>query len=233
MTPLPITHAGTIDPHGTARAIDHQLPQNDTMVLFDRQLRPDVDTATMSRFGDDRWHLNEAIFEAAAAASSLNFTAIPAPLRNTAKHYVWHLINTDCPMALNRASVGRYSLRTIASSWASLKDFFDWLHRREIRDLGQVSRKILDDYLTDLSRTDASLRYKHKRINEVRRLWSYRVVLPEQMTLPAPFPWGDDRGYEMFGKTVPAAENTTPRIAEKTMHSLLEWAMRFIEDFFF
>ncbi|WP_406238428.1 hypothetical protein [Nocardia sp. NBC_01009] len=98
------TNAARENLWSAAGGTDSQLPQDDTLVLLNRELRPGTDPARLSRFGDDRWHLNEAIFEAAAQATSLPFASIPVTLRLIAKHYVWQLINTDCPVPLNRAS---------------------------------------------------------------------------------------------------------------------------------
>ncbi|NKY29915.1 hypothetical protein [Nocardia gamkensis] len=214
----------------TVSAAD-RWPRNETLVLLDRELLPGTDPARLSRFGDDRWHLNEAIFEAGADATSLNFAAIPIPMQLTAKHYVWQLINTECPAWMRWMRVSRPSILSIDSSWASLKEFLVWLHRHDVTELQDVTAELLDDYLIDLSARDMSPLAKHKRIREVRRLWSYRDALPEQMRLPPLPPWGGDRSHELLGKIAQSRANLTPRIAEKTMQPLLAWSLRFVEDF--
>ncbi|MET8428808.1 hypothetical protein [Nocardia sp. NPDC004860] len=208
-----------------------EIPTEDTPVLVDRELVPGTDPTTLSRFGDDRWHLNAAIFEASAEANSWNFALIPEPLRLTAKHFVWQLINTDCPIPINRAKISRCSIRTITAYQNCLREFTIWLHRHGVTELRQVTADLLDDYLADLSAADIPLARKHDRVTLVRRLWSYRDTLPEDMRLPAPIPWDGDRGYELLGKRIPARDNATPRIAENTMQSLLAWSLRFVEDF--
>ncbi|ATL69437.1 hypothetical protein [Nocardia terpenica] len=214
----------------TDPAIENPLPHNDTLVLFDRELVPGTDPAALSRFGEDRWHLNEAVFEADAQAISINFAMVPAPLRLTMKHLIWQMINTDCPVPMNRATVSRYSIRTIKTAWSRLLAFTIWLHEHHITELRQVTAELLDDYLIEIAGADMPVRWKFRQITDIRRLWSYRSTVPEAMRLPPPMPWGGDRAAELFGKSVSDRHNLTPRITENTMQSLLLWSLRFVED---
>jgi len=210
-----------------------EWPGPDTVVLLHRELVPEVALGKLSRFAHDRWHLNEAIFEEDAKSGSLNFAAIPAPLRLTAKHYYWQQINADSPGGIRRTRMGsRSSIRSILGGWAAFKDVILWLHDHGITALAQVDAAVLDDYLIDLDDDEAmSLERKYRRAAEVRRLWSYRALLPEQMRLPVMPPWGGDATRELFGRTRSSRENLTYRIGEATMQPLLSWALRFIEDF--
>lgn len=208
-----------------------RLPDDDTPVLLNRELVAGSDPAALSRFGDHRWHLNAAIHEADASAISLQFADIPAPLRLTAKHYVWQVINTDCPVAIHRSKVSRYSIASVRKAAGGVAVFLRWLHRRHVTELSQVTADLLDDYLTEIARTAPSLRQRYSRVTEVRRLWAYRSTLPEPMRLPEPFPWGPDGAQELFGKAIDGRENHTRRIAENTMQALLAWSLRFVEDF--
>lgn len=226
-----MTHAAPVGPHAHAATADGYWPGNDTIVLADRELVDGTDPATLSRFGDDHWRLDDAVFESSAKAISVNFAVVPVVFRLTAKHYVWQLINADCPRQTRRVRVTRYSIQTVAKSLTGLTEFLVWLERRSVTELSQVTSELLDDYLITVSIADYSDRVKYKRLAEVRRLWSYRSVLPEPMRLPAPPPWGGDSAHELLGRAVPDRENRTPRIAEKTMQSLLAWSLRFVEDF--
>jgi integrase len=204
-------------------------PGPQTIVLLNRELVPGADTSKLSRFGQDRWHLNEAIFEEDVKPTSISFAAIPAPLRLMAKHYIWQQINADAPPAIRR---GRSSIRTIHISWGYFKSIVLWLHGRGITALTQVTAELLDEYLADLAGDDSlDLDLKFRRANEVRRLWSYRVLLPEEMQLPPVPPWNGDTASELFGRYRTERENLTRRISEATMQSLLAWAIRFVEEF--
>lgn len=206
------------------------LPLDQTLVLLNRELVAGVDPAKQSRFVDNRWHLNAAIHEANAPASSLNFNRIPGPLRPTAKHYVWQLINTDCPAPQHRTKVSRVSISTIRTSWRYLVTFMVWLHRHQITELQQVTPDLLEKYLDEVSATGIPLRIKYGHVTNVRRIWSYRSVLPEPMRLPEPIPWGADNAQEILGKAVSDRVNLTRRISEQTMQALLAWSLRLVED---
>jgi hypothetical protein len=174
-------------------------PDPQTIVLLNRELVPGADSGKLSRFGHDRWHLNEAIFEQDVKPTSISFAAIPAPLRLMAKHYIWQQINADPPPSSTRR--GRSSIRSIHVSWGYFKSFALWLHGRGITALTQVTTELLDQYLADLAGDDSlDLGLKFRRANEVRRLWSYRMLLPEQMRLPPVPPWNGDTAGELFGR---------------------------------
>jgi len=206
-------------------------PHDDTPVLLERELVPGVDISTLSRFGDDRWRLNEGFFEQHAPARSLNFTSIPVALRPAAKHYYWQLINHDYPASFRRAETERAALLSVCNSWAGFKDFAIWLDRRQIDAFGQVDADTLDEYLSYLGAQDVTVDSKYRRVTEVRRLWCYRSILAPSMRLPEAPPWNDDAAHELLGKYAHRRGNRTARIAEGTMQPLLHWALRFVEDF--
>ena len=70
-------------------------PDDDTPVLVNRELRPGIDPATISRFGDNRWHLSPAVHEDHYRSFSSNFQLVPAAFRRLAKVYVWMELNHD------------------------------------------------------------------------------------------------------------------------------------------
>ena len=202
-----------------------------TPVLLHRELVPGTDVNALCRFGQDRWHVNEGIFEEDAAAYSFNFAAIPEPLRGFAKLYFWQVINRDSPTPLRRTATERPSLRTVANMWVPFKAFMDWLHIRGITAINQVTAELLDGYLIDVGKCDIALGLKYRRIVEIRRLWSYRLLLPDDMRLPTMPPWGGDSARMLLGAVRAKRQNLTPRIAEDTMRALLWWSLRFVEDF--
>jgi integrase len=216
---------------GTNTPGDAESLTDATPVLLHRQLVPGTDKSALSRFGENRWHVNEGIFDADALAYSFCFTAIPAPFRQLAKHYLWQVINHDAPSSMRRAAVERPSLRTIANMWTPLTLFLKWLHTHGITEMQQVTAELLDDYLIEVGAEDITLERKHRRITEVRRLWIYRSLLPEPMRLREMPPWDGDAARELLGNVKARGENLTPRIGEDTMDTLLWWSLRFVEDF--
>jgi hypothetical protein len=89
----------------------------------------------------------------------------------------------------------------------------------------------LDVYLADLLVAPAGTRVRAGRINEVRRLWSYRELLPPAGRPPPTPPWQGDDAAAILGRRRHGLENRTPRIHPDTMDRLLCWALRFVEMF--
>lgn len=207
-----------------------QWPSPDTMVLLRRDLRPGTDLSRMSRFADDRWDMDPAIFEDHAKARSLNFAPIPQPLRREAKYYIWQLLNHTEPVTIRRANGGRPSILSVVQTFSPFKAFLSWLDSQAVTAFARVTHHMLDDYLADLAEQELSVGRKYDRVVEVRRLWAFRDVLPERLRLPSSPPWGGEDSRELFGSVHGGRENRTPRIQERTMQQLLRWAIRFIED---
>ncbi|MFJ3932656.1 hypothetical protein [Streptomyces sp. NPDC090029] len=208
-----------------------EWPGPDTLVLLRRELRPGTDREALSRFADDRWDLTPAIFEDHTKAVSLNFTPIPAPLRQEVKYYVWQLLNLSETRSIRHARGERLAPLSVACLFANLKAFVRWLHQHQVTEFTQITEQSLDRYLTDLKDLRIGLERKYRRVGEVRRLWAHREVLPARMRLPSPPPWNGEDPRDLFEQARQDLENRTPRIGERTMQTLLLWAMRFIDDF--
>ncbi len=208
-------------------------PTPDTPVLVNRDLRPGTDVSRLSRFQDEHWDLNAAVFEDHYHSVALNFALIPARHRQATKFYVWQLLNhPECRDARGRR--GRQSaVVTIANGFTTgLQFVLRWLDKQGVTSFDQVTNDLLDDYLDSLEEEDIPLRSRYRRLTEVRRLWAYRDVLPEAMRLPDAPPWaGEDTQDLLAGKRSRSMDNRTRRIGEPTMQMLLSWAIRFIEDF--
>ena len=207
-----------------------EWPSPDTVVLLRRALRPGTDAAGLSRFSDDRWRLDSAVFEDHVKARSLNFALVPRCLQLEAKHYLWQLLNHEEPRAMPRAAAARPAVSTILASFPHFKAFATWLAGRRGTSFGQVTLELLDDYVRAIADEGPDLEASYRRLAEVRRLWAYRAVLPPGMKLPAPPPWGGEDSRDLLGRIRDDADNRTPRIGERTMQLLLLWAIRFTED---
>ncbi|MER5889677.1 hypothetical protein ABT160_38120 [Streptomyces sp. NPDC001941] len=198
---------------------------------MNRDLRPDADLGGLSRFCDDRWDVDPAIFEDHLSGKSMNLALVPAPLRQHAKHYFWQLLNHASPGTMRRANGDRPAIATIVSAFSPFKAFLVWLHRRGVVSFAEITPQLLDAYLIDLGEQTVSMDRKYQRLSEVRRLWSVREILPARMQMPAIPPWGGEDSRDLLGQIRADRDNRTPRIGERTMQHLLIWAVRFIEDF--
>ncbi|WP_280471417.1 hypothetical protein [Nocardia cyriacigeorgica] len=216
--------------HASIPGTDTDVPQPNTRVLESRPLRPGTGSDRLSLLAADRWDLDPAIFEDHFSGHSLNFAAIPSPLRQEVKIYFWHLLNHTGAARL-RGGNSRPSVRTVMTALGLLRPFLTWMHERGHSSFGRVTNPMLDDYLAALAQEPIRLQMKYQRLMEVKRLWAYRTVLPECLRLPPAPPWGGEESFEIFGRAVNYLENRTPRIAETTMQHLLCWAIRFVDDF--
>jgi integrase len=231
MTDNPAAGAGSTAPSPRRRPARPAVPGPDTLVLRNRPLRPDTDPAALSRFGDDRWVLTPAIFEDHAKATSVNFAPLPACFQPTAKRYVFAQLDHPDPPGLPGGSCGRLAVHTIATNVKHLAAFLLWLHGRRIARLDQVTGEDLDAYLRDVLAAGRGVGLMADRVNEVRRLWAHRALLPAGDRLPDAPPWQGTDTAALVGRRVAAPENRTPRIQPATMNRLLAWALRFVEVF--
>ncbi|MFB7229629.1 hypothetical protein ACFCY9_18070 [Streptomyces fimicarius] len=208
-----------------------EWPAPTTLVLLRREVRPGTDLGGLSRFADDRWHLTPAIFEDHTKAVSLNFAPVPAAWRLEVKHYVWQLLNLPETRSMRHARGERLAPLSIANLFPNLKAFVRWLNRHGLTSFAQVTTAHLDRYLADLQDAHIGLDRKYRRVGEVRRLWSHCEVFPTCLRLPAAPPWNGEDPRDLFQQVRQDLENRTPRIFERTMQTLLLWALRFVEDF--
>ena len=224
---MPRSHASL----SVAPADVEQQPGPATPVLANRPLRPGTDPAGLSRFADGRWWLTPAIFEDHETGKSLNLAGVPEPFQQAAKHYVWQQLNHPTPPVLRGQVRPRLGVRTIAHNFQALAAFLHWLAACGIDRLCNVTARDLDAYLADLLVAPTTTPVRAGRINEVRRLWSYRELLPPADRLPAAPPWQGDDCAAILGRRRHGLENRMPRIHPDTMDRLLCWALRFVEVF--
>lgn len=208
-------------------------PEPDALVLANRDLRPGTDLSTLSRFRDECWDLNPAIFEDHYRSTTLNFTLVPHRLRPAAKFYLWQLLNHEDSRDARGRTGRRTAVSTIHFAFVSrLRFVLDLLDGQGIMEFSQVTNAMLDDYLDALEDEEVPLDSRYRRLTEVRRLWVYRDTLPASLRLPDAPPWaGEDTQDLMTGSRRSSRDNRTRRIAEPTMQMLLRWAIRFVEDF--
>jgi hypothetical protein len=161
---------------------------------------------------------------------SLNFSNCPALYRDTAKTYVWCLLNHDSPAAMRHGQLGRLAVMTLSRIGHRLFPFFEFLARRQVSRLADVTAEHFDAYLAVVLESEVSQTKKEGLLQEVRRLWTYRELLPSEDALRDNPPWDGDDSADLVGKRQPG-ENVTPRIGEDVMRTLLLWSLRYVEDF--
>jgi integrase len=212
----------------TAERTSKPLPG--TPVLVNRPLRSGVDLAHASCYEDDRWDLSPAVFEEHMSACSLNFSNCSAQYRDTAKTFVWCLLNYDRSVPMRRGQLGRLAVVTLSRMGYRLFPFFDFLARRRVRRLADVTAEDYDAYLAAVLESEVSQKKKECLLGEVRRLWTYREILPAGDALRDNPPWDGDESADLVGRRQ-HGENATPRIGEDVMRTLLLWSLRYVEDF--
>jgi integrase len=207
------------------------LPGPRTPVLTNRDLRPDARHAELSVFSDPRWDLTPGVFEDHVLGVCIDFARIREGWRQDMKTYFWLLVNLpDPPTRMRRSRATRLCLRSIPLLPPLLNRLLAWCDSRVLASLGHLDTAALDLFLSHLRGLECSTDVKSRVLTEVRRLWSYRELLPERLRLPDPLPWGDDDVRDLVGPTRTALENRTPRIHDTTLVPLLAWAVRFVCD---
>ncbi|WP_315068009.1 hypothetical protein [uncultured Microbacterium sp.] len=201
------------------------------LVLENRPIRADVDHASLSRFADNTWDLTPAVFEEHSTKVSINFLTFEARWRDAIKSYLWSLINDDEVRAVPGAiPEARPSVRSISLIKSSLTRLFSKLDSLGVTDLQQLDAQRLEDLAIDLGST-STFAQGRKVLTEVRRLWSYRSVVPRPLKMLPGVPWNGDRATDLLPAPPMRAENKTARIADSTLLPLMAWSIRFVEDF--
>lgn len=188
-------------------------PQPDTLVLRNRDLRPDTDLAKLSRFSDDLWDLNAAIFEEHYRATSLNFTLIPEPLRLATKHYCWQLLNHKRLWVPRGAKSTRITVTTIHLLFVNeLQFIIDWFVKQGIIAFCQVTNELLDAFVDAIVDEEDPLTGTSRTLTEIRRLWGHREILPPHDAAAAGAALGGrgHRGNPRGGRNGRPAARTAP-----------------------
>jgi len=208
-------------------------PGPETIVLAGRPVRPGIPSSGLSRFEDDRWDLSPAIFEENSQSASLNHALVTHRFRPFVKLYCWLELSYDGEVTILRGSgiSGRVSVRTLLHLHRNIRAFLEWAGQRQVTTLGQITPNDLDDYLAAVRKADIPDGYKSDLLHAVRRIWSFRSVLPPEWRLPPEPCWKGRDTRILLGRSERPAENATRRIGEQAMTTLLAWAIRFVEDF--
>jgi integrase len=214
----------------TATPLD--LPGPQSVVLVNRPLRPGTDLDRLSRFADPRWDLTPGQFEEHLPAMSIGFDGCPRRFELAARTYLWVLINSDPPQGPRPGEhAARISLRSIMGISRFVWRFLDFCDQRGLATVSAATDADLDAYLAGLRGAAVDLPVRESALCEVRRLWTWRDQLPAELRLPETPPWGGEDTQTLVGPRGAHLENLTPRLPEDTVDALLNWAIRFVDDF--
>jgi integrase len=214
----------------TAAAAAATGPAPHTLVLANRQLRPDAQPSLLSVFADDRWDLTAGVFEDHVLGVSVSFEFAPPRWRQDMKRYFWLLVNDPQPPGVRRAPTGRLALRSIPLLAPKLGRLLAWCDARGIDRFGQLDTAALDLLLAHVRDLEASAGVKAGILTELHRLWVFRHLLPPRLRLPEPLPWGGEDTRDLLGAQPTQLVNRTPRIGQPVLGPLLTWAIRFVTD---
>lgn len=196
----------------------------DESILRGRRLR---DGAVLtSCFADDEWDLSPAGFAPNISPSALriNWTKIGAPaLRLAMKEYLWARLNE--PVGRDRP----YKITTAATTaeYALIfTRYFEDIHG--VTRLGAITRSEYDAFMRWLG-TQAWADNRKLGIAYLgRALHRYERRLSDPLTIT---PARGRRLAAALGITRADKENATPRIPEAVMGPLLQWSLRYVDEF--
>ncbi len=211
-----------------ATASASTIRANDEVVLASMKLKEGTDRAALSRFGEDVWDLDPAIFHVTARNTfrTIDFRGIACPVeRLTAKEYIYAWLNELLPDRATR-------LRPLGAraALADLRQFMTFVRERQGRfDGALIDQDLLDAWLA-LQKSRSVL---PSRVGECLR----PIV---QLHRLAPFltygglgfvPWNGRPIFTIAGRGGRPHENVTPRIPEPVINGLLRWSLRYVDLF--
>lgn len=200
----------------------------DDVVLASMALKKGTDREGLSRFGEDVWDLDPAIFHITArnAFRTIDFRGIACPVeRLTAKEYIYAWLNELLP---DRA--GRLRPLSTRAALATLCRFMAFVRERLGRfDAGAIDQNLLDAYLAH---------QKARNVLPSRVAACLRPIV--QLHRLAPFlthgelrfvPWHGRAIFTVAGCDGRPYENVTPRIPEPVIGALVRWSLKYIDVF--
>ncbi|HLP68644.1 MAG TPA: hypothetical protein VK181_14105 [Rhizobium sp.] len=198
------------------------------IVLASMKLKEGTDREALSRFGDDVWKLDPAIFQEMArhAFRTIDFTTIVCPVEKlTAKEYIYAWLNERLPDRSQRLRPLR-----ARSALGTLLQFMTFVREREGRfDPALIDQDLLDAYLTfQKSRSVAPSRVAEclrapLQLHRLARFLTYGGL--------SFVPWNGAPPYRVAGCGGRPHENRTPRIPEPVIAELLRWSLRYVDLF--
>ena len=200
----------------------------DDTVLVSMPLKDGADRNRLSRFGEDVWDMDPAIFHMTArnAFRAIDFGCIASPIeRLTAKEYIFAWLNERLPdgAARLRPLSTRAALATLRRFMAFVRDQLGTF------DAAAIDQGLLDAYLAlqkDRMVLPSRVASCLKPAAELRRLAPFLTC--GGLTF---VPWNGRSIFSVAGCRGRTYENVTPRIPEPVIGALLHWSLKYIDVF--
>lgn len=196
-------------------------------VLATATLRPGFERSSLSRYGDDRWDLNPAVFRENVRSSdaTVDFSVVDDPQIDEAlRDYLYVRLNIDLPGYRMRATP--VNVRRLFRSARSFFDFVKAAHG--VFDLCRVDQTLLDDFSRFLRRGRRPI-IVMQLLGIVFDLYLFRNHLTvAKLTFE---PWHGRKPAQVAGYRFRTEENRTPRIPEAIIKPLLAWSLKYVTVF--
>lgn len=196
-------------------------------VLATAALRPGFDRSALSRYGDDRWDLNPAVFRENVRSSdaTVDFSVVDDPkIAEALRDYLYVRLNTDLPAQKLRATP--VNVRRL---FRSARSFFDFVKAAYgVFDPRRVDQVLLDDFARSLRRGRRPI-IVMQLLGIVFDLYAFRNHL--SVAKLAFEPWHGRKSAEVAGYRFRVEENRTPRIPEAIIKPLLAWSLKYVTVF--
>lgn len=196
-------------------------------VLATAALRPGFDRSALSRYNDDRWDLNPAVFRENARSSdaTVDFGVIDDPkIAEALRDYLYVRLNIDLPGYKMRATP--VNVRRL---FRAARSFFDFVKAAYgVFDLRRVDQALIDDFARFLRRGRRPV-IVMQLLGIVFDLYIFRNHLTvAKLSFE---PWDGRKPAEVAGYRFRAEENRTPRIPEAVIKPLLALSLKYVTVF--
>jgi integrase len=211
-------------------------PAPNAVVLPAHRVRPGTPASALPRLRDNIWQLS--YLDHLDTASSLTFSwwDVPGALRASLKRLAYAVLNLPAPAVLlerkatsTRPTLSASSVLKMLRAW---RDFARWLDERQVHQLQDVDRTLLEEYGQLVTTQARAVRQNRRELYELTRAWAYApFLLPcDQLVMP---PWEDEGSAisDFFNtEDLDDGECESAVIHPATMSPLLVWALRLVTD---
>ncbi|MFD4659677.1 integrase [Kitasatospora sp. NPDC058444] len=190
----------------------------------------------LSIYADDDWSLAPMIANPGAARVRIDWSPVPAALREEMRLAAWMMINTELPAGVLvghpawHSRLGPHGIYDTVRRWHR---FAHWLTEQGIPSLAGCTADSFTAYAAHhANRPGATRGDATKELVALTRLWAFDAASAAPAG-PAMPPW-QRYGVDDYLPAVPAVgrgENSREPLAEGTIGPLLIWALRMVDDF--
>ncbi|MGW4735672.1 integrase [Streptomyces shenzhenensis] len=207
-------------------------PPDHVTVLRNRPVRLGTDTAGLSRFADDIWHIRPAHPDPHTKVSNISFLPFPEPLRRQFRAVLLAALDHPQPVEPNgrQRAASLVGIGSFPVLITDLQLFARWMSEHSLARIADVTEQDLAEYLSHVLRLAKSPARKADAVCAVRTLWLFRDLVPEPCRLNTEYPWQGLTANALVGTRATSGENRRPRIQDETMEPLLAWALLMVDQ---